>query len=350
MRKETLRTPGGRPPGPVGGLCKTAKSAVLQTFVGRALVVFAMALAAGGAVAQTYPSKPIRVIVQTSAGSTSDVIARALGDRMAKGLGQPWLVENRTGASGLIGTEATARAPADGYTVMLASSTTIALPAMFPKMTVDIAKDLAPVGWISSSPNVLVITADRGVKSLAEMIDLARKTPNGLDYGTPSVGSTAHLLVEIFRRNANVPMTHVPFKGAQQAMAETLAGRVPITMAGVSNALAQVRAGKLVPLAVADTKRSPVFPNTPTFAELGHADVDMTFWIGLWATGNSPRPVIERLNRELNATLQAPEVVERLNQLGFEVVGGSEARFAELIARETPLYAKIIAAVGIKAE
>ena len=314
------------------------------------LALTCFALAAGSVGAQTYPSRPIRVIVQTSAGSTSDVIARALGDRMMKGLGQPWVVENRTGASGLIGTEATARAAADGHTVMLASSTTIALPAMFAKMTIDITKDLAPVGWISSSPNVLVITADRGVKSLAELVELARKTPTGLDYGTPSVGSTAHLLVEIFRRNANVPMTHVPFKGAQQAMAETLAGRVPVTMAGVSNALAQVRAGKLVPLALADRKRSAVFPHVPTFAELGHADVDLTFWIGLWATGGTPPAVIERLNRELNATLQSAEVIERLNQLGFEVIGGPPERFAELIARETPLYAKIIAAVGIKAE
>lgn len=316
------------------------------------LLALAGAFVATSAPAQSgaFPGRPFRVITQTSAGSTTDVVARTLGDRMSKALGQPWLVDNRTGAAGLIATEAVAKAAPDGYTLLLASSTTIALPAMFAKMNFDVDKDLAPIAWIGSSPNVLVISAARGVNTLPDLIALARNTPKGLDYGSPSVGSTAHLLVELFRRNAGIEMTHVPFKGAAPAIAEAIADRVPITMAGVSNALAHVKAGKLVPLAVADTKRSAVFPNVPTFSELGHADVDMTFWIGLWASAGTPPAAIGRLNRDLNAALASPEIGERFGQLGFEPVGGSPERFTALIQREMPLYARIIKAVGIKVE
>ncbi len=300
--------------------------------------------------AQSFPSKPVRVISVAVAGSTADVVARLLGDRMGRALGQPWVVEPRPGASGIVGTEVAARAPADGHTVLLATSTTMALPALSPKLPFDVVKDLVPVIWLSSSPNVMLINADRGVKNLAELINAARKAPEGLLYGTPLVGSAAHLLTETFRRKANTQMTHVPFKGAQQAMIEVLANRVPVTMAGVSNALAHVQAGRLVPLAVADTKRVAAFPNVPTFRELGYEDVDFTFWIGVWATGGTPRAVIERLNTELNAALKAPEVAEHLTKLGFEVVGGTPQRFEELIRRELPLYANIIGQLGIKLE
>lgn len=316
----------------------------------RSLMALCAVLACVAAQAQGFPSKPLRVIGVSAPGSTADVIARALGDRMSQVLGQPWVVEPRLGASGIVGTEITARAPADGHTVLLASSTTMALPALSPKLGFDINKDLAPVIWLCSSANVMVVHADRGVKSLAELVELAKKTPNGLDYGTPLVGSAAHLLTEIFRRKADISMTHVPFKGAQQAMAEILANRVPVTMAGVSNALAHVQAGRLVPLAVADSKRSPVFPNVPTFRELGYSDVDFTFWIGLWAPGGTPRPVIERLNTELNATLNSPDVAARLTKLGFQPVGGSPQDFEALIRRELPIYSNIIAQLGIKLE
>jgi len=312
------------------------------------LLLICLAVVCAVAQAQNFPTKPVRVISVAVPGSGADVVARMLGERMGRALGQPWVVEPRVGASGILGTDVAAKAPADGHTLLLASSTTMALPALSPKLPFDVLKDLSPVIWLCSSPNVLVIHPERGVKNVQELIEAARRTPDGFLYGTPLVGSAAHLLTETFRRKANISMTHVPFKGSQQAMLEVLANRVPVTMAGVNNAIVHVQSGRLVPLAVADTKRSPALPSVPTFRELGYEDVDFTFWIGVWATAGTPRAVVDRLNAELNAALKAPEVAEQLNKLGFEPVGGTAQKFDDLIRRELPLYANIIGQLGIK--
>jgi tripartite-type tricarboxylate transporter receptor subunit TctC len=300
--------------------------------------------------AQAFPTKPIRVIVPVGAGSTSDVITRVIGEPMSRALGQPWVVENRAGAGGMIGSEAVARAAPDGHTLLVFSSTFIVMPALYPKISFDIAKDIAAVGLVASTGNFLWINAERNVKNIAELITLAKATPGGLDYGSPAVGSTAHLNMEIFKRATGIPINQIPFKGPQQAMAETVGNRVPMTIAALGTTAAHFKAGRVVPIAVVDVRRSAALPNVPTFAEQGVSGVDLSAWFGMFATGGTPRATLERLNRELNAALKSPETAARLAQIGFDPVGGSIQDFEDLMKRERPVYTKLIADLGIKVD
>jgi len=300
--------------------------------------------------AQEFPSRPIRVIVPAGAGATADLVARIIGDRMSQGLGQPWVVEARPGASGLIGTQFVAKAPPDGHTLLVFSNTFIMILSLIDKIPIDIFKDIAPVGLIVSAPNVLVVHPDLHVKSLAEFFSLARQKPQGIDYGSPATGSAAHLTMELLKQRANVTMNHVPFRGPQQAMLETLAGRVPATISGVSNTIPHIQAGTLVPLAIADTRRSPLLPDVPTFEELGIAGMNLPLWFGMFTTGGTPAEAIKRLNGELNRALESPDVVEKLSKAGFDPVGGTPDQFMHVMERERPIYGKLISDLGLKAQ
>lgn len=303
----------------------------------------------GSAFAQPFPSRPIKIVVPAGAGGAADVLARALGEQMGPALGTTFVIENRGGAGGIIGTDAVAKAPADGYTLLLSSNTFVITPSLY-KVPFDIHRDFAPVGLVASAPNLLVATPDLGAKTLAELIARAKTLPGGLPYGSPAVGSAAHLTVELMARKAGIQVSHVPFKGPQQAMTETLAGRVPVTIAGVSNSIPHLKSGKLVALATTGDKRSPLAPEVPTFAEAGLPGVDVTLWFALLAPAGTPPDVLARLNAELNAALKAPVVAERLARLGFEALGGPASALTDIVRREEPIYAGIVREAGIKVE
>ena len=314
-----------------------------------ALLTFAVAAAATAVHAQPYPAKPIRVIVPAGAGGAADVLARLVFDHMATALNTTAVIDNKGGAGGILGTEAAARAAPDGYTVLLSSNTLVITPSLY-KTSYDVFKDLAPVGLVASAPNLLVASAELNVRSLSDLLAYAKRTPQAVMYGSPAVGSAAHLTVELLGRTAALPMEHVPFKGPQQALAETLAGRVPLTIAGVSNALPHMKSGKLVALAVTGSVRSNLAPEVPTFKEAGVSGVDVNLWFALFAPAGTPATIVTRLNEALNAALRAPAVAARLQALAFDPEGGTAAQLADAMRKEAPLYARIVREAGIKAD
>jgi tripartite-type tricarboxylate transporter receptor subunit TctC len=224
------------------------------------------------------------------------------------------------------------------------------MPALFPKISFDIEKDIAPVGLVVSTANFLWVNTERNVRTIAELIALAKKTPGGLDYGSPAVGSAAHLNMELFKRATDIPLNHIPFKGPQQALAETVGNRVPMTIAALGTTAAHWKAGRVIPLAIVDVRRSPALPDIPTFAEQGVSGVDLLAWFGMFTTGGTPRATIERLNRDLNAALKSPETTNKLAQMGFDAVGGTARDFEDLIKRERPIYTRLITELGVKTE
>jgi tripartite-type tricarboxylate transporter receptor subunit TctC len=306
---------------------------------------------ATGALAQAsdYPSKPIRIIVPAGAGGAADLLARAVAERMGPAMKTSIVVDNKGGAGGIIGADAVAKAAPDGYTLMVTSNTLVIAPSLF-KAPYNTQKDLAPIGMIATSPNILAVSAESKIKTLAELIALAKKSPGDVTYGSPAIGSAAHLTVEMLSRAAGIQMTHVPFKGPQQAVLETLSGRIPVTIAGVSNVLPHIASGKLVPLAVTGTRRSPLAPGIPTFEELGIKDVNVTLWFGMFAPAATPAPIVQKLSEQLNLALKNPATVAHLATLGFEPDDSTSADLADTVRREEPTFAAIIKAAGIKAD
>lgn len=293
-----------------------------------------------------FPTRPITIVVPAGAGGAADVLARTLAEHMGPALKTAVTVENKGGAGGIIGTEAVARAAPDGHTLLLSSNTLVITPALY-KTSYDIHKDLAPVGLVASAPNLLVANADLKVSTLQALLAESRRASGGLFYGSPAIGSAAQLTMELVAQNTGVPFTHVPFKGPQQALNETLAGRVPVTISGVSNAQPHIKAGKLVPLAITGTRRSRLLPDVPTFSEAGVKGVDVTLWFALLAPGGTPPAVLQRLNAALNAALAAPEVGSALQAQGFESMGGDAATLARTMKTEEGVYAKIVKTAGI---
>lgn len=307
---------------------------------------------AGPALAQSepYPSKPIRVLVPAAAGSAADFLARVLGDRFSRSVGQPWIVENRPGAGGMIGSDVVAKAQPDGYTLLFTANVFVISPSLYSRAPYDIHKDFTPVGLVATTPNFILVNAAKNVKSVAELVALAKRTPGGLDYGSPFIGTSAHLTMELFKRAAGINLNHIPTKGTPQAITEAMTGRVPVVIAGAVDALPHVTAGKLNAVAVTDARRSRLLPSVPTLSEAGYPGLDIPLWFALYAPANVSTPILERLNRELNGMLRAPDVVDSFTTRGFEPMPGSPKELEDRMRREQPLFAKIIAESGIKAE
>lgn len=299
---------------------------------------------------ESYPTKPIRVLVPAAAGSAADFVARVLSDKFSRNVGQPWIVENRPGAGGIIGSDVVAKAQPDGYTLLFTANVFIISPSLYSRAPYDIYKDFAPVGLVASTPNFILVNAARNVKTVAELVALAKRTPDGLNYGSPFIGTSAHLTMELFKRAAGINMIHIPSKGTPQAITEAITGRVPVVIAGAVDALPHVTAGKLNAVAVTDARRSRLLPGVPTLGETGYAGLDMPLWFALYAPANVSAPVLERLNRELNAMLRAPDIVDSFSTRGFEPMPGSPKELEDRMRREQPLFAKIIAESGIKAQ
>lgn len=317
--------------------------------------VFATALAALAiaipAVAQdTWPARPVRIMVGASAGGGTDVIARMLGEKFAEAFKQPFVVENRPGASNTIAADLTAKAPADGYTLLVATNTGQAIAPHMLKLAYDPLKDLAPVGLVVVVPNVLVVGEKVPAKDVKELVALAKAKPGEIRFASSGVGSTQHIAGEAFNLAAGIKTVHVPYKGSSQAHVDILGGNVEMMFDTTSSAMPQIKAGRFRPLAVTSPQRSAELPNVPTIAEAGYPSAEMTTWYGLFVTGGTPKPVIDRLAAELKRALALPDVQARLKGLGGEPGTLTVDEFAAMNRAEFERFGKLIKAAGIKAE
>jgi tripartite-type tricarboxylate transporter receptor subunit TctC len=316
----------------------------------RALLGLAFSLAAASAIAQAFPSKAVRVIVPFSPGGVTDVIARTVGAKLAETWGQPVVVENRPGAGGSVGAVVVARSPADGYMLLVHSSGYAINAAANPKLPYDYRKDFVEVAHLGSQPMVLVVSPASGIKSVADLLALARANPGQIDYGSAGIGSGAHFNGEKFRIAAGVDVLHVPYKGGADAINDTMAGRLTFTFNTVTLALPFIRDGRLVPIGVSARTRSQLVPAAPPIAEAGIPDFEFTFWNGLWAPSGTPAAIVERINADVLRVLGMPDVLERFARLGADAVRMSPAEFARFVRSEIDDSAKIAQAAGIKAQ
>lgn len=314
-------------------------------------VLAGLALFAVLPAAAQYPTKPVRLIVPFIPGSSPDVLARVVGDRLAARLGRPMVVENRSGAGGNVGAEYAAKQPADGYTIMLAISTHLVNPSLYSRVGYDPIKDFAPVALLIKMPALLVVPPDLPAKTVAELIDFARTKPGQLNYGSGGNGTQAHLAGAMFKASAGIDIVHIPFRGAPEIVASLLAGQTQLAFPTFSTALPQVRAGKLRALAVTGPKRNPKLPEVPTLLEAMPNGFDVETWFGIWAPAGTPSDIVKRLNAEINAVMSDAEFRAKISSDGSEVVvGGSPDEFTGYVKTETAKWTKIVKDSGAKVE
>jgi tripartite-type tricarboxylate transporter receptor subunit TctC len=303
-------------------------------------------LATGLALAQGFPSKTVRLISGVTPGSVTDTMARILAEKLPTSLGQPVIVENRLGAGGIVGGASVAKAEPDGHTISIAASaftvSTLLSPGLDPK-------ELTPVATIATMPTMIVSSPEKGYKTLADLVAAAKAKPGALVATTAGIGSSTHMHLERFRFAAGIEVLNVHMKGAPEALREVLAGRADFYFAPVFAVRNHVRDGKLVALATASPKRTALMPDLPTTVELGYPKSDYNFWVGALVSSKTPRPIVERLNREFDAAVQSPDVRERLVKLGADPLTMSLADFEAMIQRELVENAELIKAAGIKA-
>jgi tripartite-type tricarboxylate transporter receptor subunit TctC len=299
--------------------------------------------------AQTaYPQKTVRLMVGANAGGGTDIIARMLAEKFAEGLKGTWVVENRPGASNTIAADLTAKAPADGHTLLVATNTGQAIAPHLLKLAFDPIKDLTPIGLIVTVPNVLVVGAQVPVNSVAELVQAMKARPGAFKYASSGVGSTQHIAGEAFDAAAGVKSLHVPYKGSAQAHLDIIGGQVEIMFDTTSSAMAQIKAGKFKPLAVTTPARSGQLPQVPTLAEAGVRGADMSTWYALYVTAGTPADVVARLQAELARVIRLPDVDARLRGLGGEPGNITPAQFAEFNKQEFERFGKLIRDAGIK--
>jgi tripartite-type tricarboxylate transporter receptor subunit TctC len=312
-----------------------------------AALVILFATAAG---AQGYPSRAVRVIVPFTPGGVTDVIARTHAAKLAELWGQPVVVENRPGAGGSLGAAVVARAPADGYLLLVHSSGYAINAAANPKLPYDYRKDFVDIAPLGSQPMVLVVAPNSGIDSVGALLKLAREKPGQIAYGSAGIGSGAHFNGEKFRIAAGVELLHVPYKGGADAINDTMAGRLTFTFNTVTLALPFIRDGRLAALGVSSRNRSELLPNAPPIAEAGIPGFEFTFWNGLWAPAGTPAAIVERINRDLMRVMEMPDVLERFSRLGAETMRMTPAEFARFVKSEIDDSARIAQAAGIKAQ
>ena len=304
-----------------------------------ALMLACFAFPAGAVRADEYPSHPIRLIVPFAAGGAADTVARIIGKRLGDALGQTVVVEDRGGGGGLIGTELVKNSDADGYTLLLGQSGPISInPGIYPKLPYDPEKDFVPITMTTSYPYVLVVNPSLGVKTVAELVALARSKPGQLNYGTTGLGSSNHLVTELFDNKAGITMTHIPYRGTSLAVADLIAGQVQVVFADPVSALAQVRAGTLVALAVTSKERSPVAPDLPTIAESGYPGFNAIAWHGILAPAGTPPAIVDRIYAIIGKALQDPATIKLIEQQAIQIVGSSPQAFAGFIKQDIVLW------------
>jgi tripartite-type tricarboxylate transporter receptor subunit TctC len=320
----------------------------------RILLTFALAVATlvpHAALAQSdYPNRPVRIMVGANAGGGTDVIARLLGEKFAESLKQPFVIENRPGASNTIAADLTAKAPADGYTLLVATNTGQAIAPHLLKLSFDPLKQLQPVGLVVVVPNVLVVGDAVAAKDLKSLVALAKDKPGSLRYASSGVGSTQHIAGEAFDQAAGIKTIHVPYKGSSQAHVDILGGNVEMMFDTTSSAMPHIKSGRFRPLAVTSPQRSAELPNVPTIAELGYPAAEMTTWYGLFVTGGTPKPIVDKMHAELVRVLKLPDVQAKLRGLGGEPGTLSIEQFADMNRKEYERFGVLIKSANIKAE
>ena len=317
----------------------------------RMLVLLLFCLLSFTASSQQYPAKPVRVIIPYPPGSTPDIVGRTLSTKLQEAFGQPFVVENRTGAGGNIGAEAVAKSPADGHTLLIGINGPAAINKfLYKNLAYDSDRDLLPVSLLASAPQMLVVTPSVPVGNFKEFIEHSRRNPGRLSYGSVGGGSASHLTMELLKSDARLFIVHIPYRGFPPAVTDMLAGNIEAMFAIVPAVLPQVKAGKLKGLAVTGLKRSALAAEVPSVAELGYPQLESLAWIGLLAPAGTAAQVVNRLNSETTKAMRAPQTRDSLGKQGFEVVAGSSAEFASWIRAEQAKWSKVIRASGATAD
>jgi len=316
----------------------------------RSVAVLALAIVPATTFAQTFPSKPLRLIVPYSVGTPPDILGRIAADRMQGSLGRPVVVENRPGATGTIGLAELARQPADGYTLLAMPMPVSVAPVLYPHLKLDLTRDLAPVGQMAWSYNVLVVHPEVQAQRVAELVAVLKAQPNKLSFGSGGNGTPAHLAGELFKLQAGVSALHVPYVQFPQAIGDLVAGRLQFMFLASAPAVAQISGGKLRPLAVTGPARLEVLKDVPTMIEAGFPEFVMRDWQGLVVRAGTPRDSINALNAALNRTIALPEVRALLAKIGNEAAGGTPEQFGQLIASDSERWARLVRTAGIKVD
>ncbi len=310
------------------------------------LAAFAPAVAS-----QTYPSKPLRIIVMYGPGSTIDIMARLIGPKLTAAMGQPVIIENRAGAGGAIGMDLAAKAPPDGYTLTIgATGPSVTNPLLNPKTPFDPLRDFAYISLLATGPAVIAVHPSVPAKSVKDLVALAKARPGQLLYGSPGVGTSPHLAGELFKLVTATRIEHVPYKGNAEALTDLLGGQISIVFTGVPPVVPLLQAGKIKLLATTGGKRMPAIPALPTIAEAGYPGAAMGIWYGLVAPAATPKPVLTRLQTEITRIQALPDIRERFAQLGTEATTNSPEQFTALVRSELDKWGKVIKAAGIKIE
>jgi tripartite-type tricarboxylate transporter receptor subunit TctC len=322
-----------------------------MNLVGVVLVAGAiLSLAPACAGAQHYPSRPVRFIVPFPPGGGNDIVGRVIALRLAEALGQPVIVDNRGGAGGTLGTDITAKSPADGYTLLINNISLAVNATLFAKLPYDTLKDLAPVTLVGRQPNLLVVHPSVAAQSIRELLALAKARPRQLNYGSGGVGTASHLATELLKLMAHVELVHVPYKGLGPALTDLMGGQVQLIISTMASALPQVKAGKLRPLAVTTAKRSPFFPEVPTMDEAGVRGYEFNTWYGMLVPAGTPRPIVERLNRETAQLLDSAAIKEQFATQGIEAAPTSPEQFGAYLRTEVEKWGKVVKASGATPE
>jgi tripartite-type tricarboxylate transporter receptor subunit TctC len=314
----------------------------------RLLLALLAVAAAAPASAQAWPDRPVKFVMSAPAGSSIDVLGRMIADKLKDKLGQPVIVENKPAAGGTVAVEETAKAPADGYTMVLAFNGPLSITPLLRKLPYDVQKDLAPVITTTSQPNVLAVNAQVPAKDVRELVAYAKANPGKLNYASVGPGSSSHLNGELLKSLAGIDIVHIPFNGSPPAVTSTVQGETQMIFAVMQPLQPQIQSGKLRALAVTSAKRFPLLPDLPTIAESGYPAFESLAWNGVLVPAATPKAVVARLNAEIDAILKQPDVVQKLNALGFELVGGTPEQFAAIIKGESEKWAPIIKSANIK--
>ena len=300
--------------------------------------------------AQAWPDRPIKFLMSAPAGSSIDVLGRAIADKLKDRLGQPVVVENKPAAGGTVATAEVAHSAPDGYTMVLAFNGPLSFAPLLQKLPYDVGKDLAPVIITSSQPNVLAVNATLPVRSIAELVAYAKANPGKLNYASVGNGSSSHLNMELFKSVAGLDAVHVPFNGSPPAVKSTVQNETQMIFAVMQPLQAQIQAGTLRALAVTTAKRFSLLPDLPSIAESGYPGFEALAWNGVLVAAGTPRPIVARLNTEMNAILKEPEMRQKMQGFGFDLVGGTPEEFGALISGETAQWAPVIKKVGLKVD
>jgi tripartite-type tricarboxylate transporter receptor subunit TctC len=315
----------------------------------RRLLAASFAALAVSAGAQTFPAKPIRVVVPFPPGGGTDIIAREITHKLTAQLGWTFVIDNKPGTGGNLGIDAVAKAAPDGYTLGLGQSSNLAInPTLYSKMPYDSVKDLAPVGLVASAPLVLVVATTSPYKTLADVVAASKAKPGSLNFASPGNGTVAHLSGELFQKTAGVKFTHVPYKGAAQAVTDLIGGQVELYMSSVPTMIGHIRNGKMRALAVSSLNRVDDLPQVPTIAESGYKGFESVTWFGFVAPAGTPKDVVTKFNAEMAKALQAADVKKKLGDQGADVLGGTPEQFGTLIKTDIARWAPVIKESGAK--